>query len=168
MPRAYNRLIGSLDGCAPQDVLDYGAFLVYETEKDGSRPQAEVIETNSEDGNRPTTKWTVYRFDLDRCTFVDGVLSDNPYHPDSSVWWDVDSLASFTGIGREELITAFCSADPVQRAWAYKTVVDYHGVYELDQDPITFTSRSEVYARYVPALRRLRARESRKRQTAKV
>lgn len=92
---------------------------------------------------------TVYRFGLDKCTLVDGVLSDNPYHPNKPAWFakNIDSIASFGGISPEELRKLFCSDNPVERGLAYELLGHYSGFFELDHYPLNVT-RAEAKRRY--------------------
>ena len=66
---------------------------------------------------------------LDRCTFVNGILSDNEFHPEHPAWFAdcVPDLARYIGVEEDQLYAQFCSDDPIERAWAYLTVVHYHG-----------------------------------------
>jgi hypothetical protein len=143
------------------DPIEYGGYFVFddhaellvvpEFDEDG-----EILDTNDD------ARWIVYRFDLQRCTFIDGVLSDNPYHPDKSAWFAgtaaeraarpqdttyLENIVEDTGVELEELIEAFCSDDPVERAEAYLRVADYHGYENFDSYPLTLT-RAEVEERY--------------------
>ena len=142
------RLVANLGDTTP---LEYGGYFVYRDATGVYPPEAELLR-EPEDGNAlddPAARWTVYRFILEPCTFVDGVLSDNPFHPGHAVWFadSLVGLASFTGQTELELITAFCSDDARVRADAWRTVGDYHGYENLDSYPIELT-RAEVKRRY--------------------
>jgi hypothetical protein len=90
--------------------------------------------------------WTEYRVLLERCTYVDGVLSDNKFHPELEVWFasELEQVAKNDGHSKEELIDGLCSADSVERAWAYLALIDYHGVHEFDSYPNSYTDRGLV------------------------
>jgi hypothetical protein len=148
------KLLANLGDVNP---IEYGGYFVYVDETGAYPPEAEWLEAD-EDGT-----WTVYRFILDRCTHVNGILSNNPYHPDHPVWFAkpeseraarpqdntyLKDAADCCGTDPDELAKLFCSADPLERAEAYRVVGLYHGFANLDQYPLQFTSRKEVSARY--------------------
>lgn len=130
------------------DYLEYGGWLVYDHPPDAVF--AEVIEPPCDDGPE---EWTVYRFDLDQCTHVNGVLSDNPYHPEAAAWFgSPDDLASIAKTmdypdGAERLIHDLCSGTTGRLADAYHAIVGYFGAYEFDQYPETF-NRCQIEAAY--------------------
>ena len=93
--------------------------------------------------------FTVYRFNLDRCTFVNGVLSDNPFHPEHPAWFarpaderapnaksGLQMVASCVGKDVDVLVEELCSEDPVSRAQAYQDLFSYHGSDNFDSDPL--------------------------------
>jgi hypothetical protein len=141
--------------------LDYGGYFVFEDQTGVYPAEAEMLEER-EEGER---HYTVYRFSLDRCTWKDGILSDNPYHPDKSAWWaqsekeraerpqdgpyksGLEDLAQFAGITAEELIAQFCSEDALERAEAYRLVGQDHGWINLDGYPLKLTVK-EAKERY--------------------
>lgn len=138
------KLIANLGDVNP---IDYGGFFVYD---DGSVEVFEVPEDwDEEERDHLDNYGTVYRFNIDRCTYVDGVLSSNPYHPDRLVWWamNLTALAADGDTTEEELIECFCSEDLVKRAVAYRELYHYCGPDELDSYPLTL-ARSECEERY--------------------
>lgn len=154
------KLIANLGDASP---LEYGGYFVY---SDGDRPFVEMVEPPCDDIDFDSEKarWTVYSFDIDKCTFIDGVLSDNKFHPDHAAWFaklesekatrpqDTTYLSNvvsqFEGqFTLEEFSLMFCSDDIAKRAWAYREIGQYHGFENLDSDPLTLT-KSEVNARY--------------------
>ncbi len=128
-------------------------------DKTGVYPEeGELLIVPEEDGG----EYTIYRFILERCTFTEGVLSDNKFHPEHAAWWAkpeaerkvrpqdttyLKNIADFIGMDVEELAEHFCSDDALKRAAAYLAVGDYHGFENLDSYPLTMT-RLEVKARY--------------------
>jgi hypothetical protein len=69
---------------------------------------------------------------LDQCTYINGILSDNKYHPEHPAWFaynpgDLPGIANSMDVSVIELIHLFCSEDPIERAVAYKMVYDYWG-----------------------------------------
>lgn len=121
--------------------MDYGGFFVYVDETGVYAPEAESLELN-EGG-----KYTAHRFTLEPCTYIDGVLSDNPYHPKSAAWFadDIEKIQACTGI--DGLVALFCSQDPIERATAWRAVAEYSGLENLDSYPLTLTKK-ECKKRY--------------------
>jgi hypothetical protein len=140
------------------DPIDHDGYFVFVDETGVYPAEAERLESPPDDGDMwddetgdysNSARWIVHRFSLDRCTFTDGVLSDNRFHPDHPAWFadDLESAASCMDFGEPDLRTAFCSDDPIRRANAYRAVGDYHGFDNLDSYPLTL-SRDEVKSRY--------------------
>ena len=128
------------------DPLENGGYFVYRDLTEVYPEEAEHLAVN-ENGPR-----IVHRFILDRCTFVDGVLSDNPYHPDQPAWFakEIDDVANCTGITSADLIAQFCSIDPLERARAFRAIGEYFGFGELDSYPLSLTPQEAAnrYAEY--------------------
>ena len=99
--------------------LEHGGFFVLVD--DNGNTEFESIERSYNDEK----VWIVRTGNLDRCTYVNGILSDNPYHPNSEVW--------FSKLAKEypNLIDFVCSEDPVERALGYEMVASYYGWDEL-------------------------------------
>jgi hypothetical protein len=142
--------------------LTYGGWFVYEDETGVYPPEAEVVVLDDETED---PHYTVYRFVLEPHTFVNGVLSDNPSHPDHPVWYAAKDpghkerhgydgwtnfcrMAEAIGKTPEEFAAMFCSPDPRVRAMAYREVAEYHGYDELDQYPLKMRKR-ELRKRYL-------------------
>jgi hypothetical protein len=102
-----------------------------------------------EDGDNRRTPYTVYRFCADRCTYVNGVLSDNEFHPDYPVWFadKLGAVAQSAGEDEDELREALCAADPLALARAYQSLILYFGPHEFDSYPLQLT-RDEAQERY--------------------
>ena len=124
------------------DYVAHGGTLVYEDANKDYPAQAEVI-VPGESG------CTVYRFILDRCTFIDGVLSDNKYHPESPAWFadGLKDVCETHDADLDETIQNLCSEDPVARAVAYQMVGEFYGWENFDSYPLTL-AKKEVKARY--------------------
>ena len=122
--------------------VEYGGYFIYLDRTGVYPPEAELLETDEAD--HPT--WQLHRFILDRCTYIDGVLSDNAYHPSLPAWFaaGLGNVASTAGSTRDELIAQLCSEDPIQRAMAYRDIGMYHGFDNFDAYPRTYTKRSEL------------------------
>ncbi len=135
--------------------IDHGGYFVYVDETGTYDPEAELLVTYGENvGNQ----WTVFRFSLERCTCLNGILSDNKYHPDYPAWFakDLTSVAETHGQALDELVLMLCSEDPKERARAYESIGNYHGFENFDSYPLTFTDRAEVEARYAEDLAALK------------
>jgi hypothetical protein len=156
MAKVRQRVLAMISASHPRDLCDYGCTFLVETIGESDRPQVVVIEPNDTSGDNRPKSWKEYRFDIDRCTYIDGVLSDNPYHPESAVWFadDLESIADSIGATKEDMIEHFQSPDPIDRAVAYQAIGKNtgHGFLEFDQYPLEFTKRSEVYRRWMPSL----------------
>jgi len=144
------------------DPIEHGGYFIFVDETGVYAPEAELLEV-IEEGDE--ISWEVRRFILEPCTYIDGILSDNKFHPQYPAWFAtpepekakrpqdttyLSNIASCQGLAVEELIKQFCSTDPIQRAWAYRAVGEYHGFANLDEYPLVFTDeqRSEVEERY--------------------
>jgi hypothetical protein len=138
--------------------LDFGGYFVYEDTTGVYGAVAELLEPHPNNPGR----FMIWRFGLDRCTYENGVLSDNPFHRDYPAWFArsevekrvrpqdttyLSNLAEFCGTSTGELIAGFCSADPIARAQAYRMVGAYHGYENLDQYTLIL-SREQAKKRY--------------------
>lgn len=137
-------LIAQLGDANP---IDYGGYFIYRDATGAYTEEAEWLETDDDDD---PGRWAVYRFALERCTYINGILSDNKFHPELDAWFagSVESMASCIGVEPSGLIGWFCSDDPLERAEAYRIVGQYHGFVNLDAYPLEFTNRDEVESRY--------------------
>lgn len=147
--------IANLGDASP---LEYGGYFVYVDETGVYEAEAEVLLEPCDDDR----KFTIYRFTLDRCTFIDGILSDNKFHPEHSAWFAgsaaeqverpqdstyLSNVAETCDIPEANLIRQLCSADPIERAWAYRAIGEYHGWENLDSYPLRLNKR-EIAERY--------------------
>lgn len=138
---------------------EYGGYWIFRDKTGVYAPEGEYLFCPDDEDS---DEYTAYRFCLDPCTFIDGVLSDNKFHPDHCVWFattpelmkvrpqdgrGLEDIASCMGSNVEELIGMFTSNDIVQRAQAYRMVGEYHGFENLDSYPLRMT-RAEVEERY--------------------
>jgi hypothetical protein len=131
--------------------LDHGGYLVYRDRTGVYPPEAVRIEPRDR-------SWYVARFVLEPCTYQDGVLSDNPFHPDRPAWFakDLPAIGRFMGDdGPDGVIEDLCSEDPVQRALGYQAVGLYLGFHQFGDAEIV-TGRVEMRRRYPAAFPRRR------------
>jgi hypothetical protein len=140
-------LVSNLGDASP---LEYGGYFVYVDSTGVYPPEAELLVSPEEGPEDDTAEaWEVRRFILEPCKYVQGILSDNPSHPECPVWFadKLGSMADTFDTTEEDLRALFISADPVARAQAWRMVGEYFGFEELDSYPLRFT-RAEVEKRY--------------------
>lgn len=135
--------------------IDHGACLVFIDETGVYPPEMELIEPPYDDSDGEKT-WRVYRVVCEPCAYVDGILSDNPYHPDEPAWFagtpamrekrpqDTCWLSDLCD-EMEDFIAMITSDDPIMRAHAWKAVFDRHG-WENGDSPVLL-NRSEIGSR---------------------
>ncbi len=158
--------------------FEHGGYYVFVDRNGVEEAQVEVLEVPDEemleeeeppeeeqdelwDHDENVVGHDIYRFDIPRCTYTDGILSDNQFHPYSSAWFanerdernpgsssGIEHVARTCGMDPEELIEWFCSEDPVQRAEAYRAVGQYHGFNQLDSDPLLNLTLADLKERY--------------------
>jgi hypothetical protein len=123
--------------------LEYGGYFVRVDTTGVYAPEAEYLYAPDSDD---ADAWMLYTVALERCTFADGVLSDNKYHPELSAWFadDLDAIARCMDWDIEELRAALCSDDPLQLAQGYRAIGEYHGFENFDSYPQTFAKRWRV------------------------
>jgi len=138
------KLVAQLGDVHP---IEYGGYFVYEDQTGVYPPEvAFLIEPN--EGEKQV--WTEYRFALEPCTFVNGILSDNKFHPDKPAWFadKVEQISHCSGQPEVRAFIADLTGEDIQaRAWAWRGIGEYHGFENLDSYPVTFT-RAEIEARY--------------------
>src|SRR3990167_25857 len=151
------KLVANLGDVNP---LEYGGYFVYTDETGVYEAQAELLIVEDLLDGRDQ-KYTVYRFPLDRCTLVNGILSDNKFHPECMAWFgyrdkdrpqdsDLGDVAKYADL--PDIAELLCSENPVDRARAYQAIGDYHGWDNLDSYPLTLT-RAEAEERYSTELK---------------
>jgi hypothetical protein len=145
--------------------LDHGGYLVYRDRTGLYPPEAVRIEPRDHDGvpeSERDRSWYVTRFVLEPCTYQDGVLSDNPCHPDRPAWFanDLPAIGRFMGDdGPDGVIEDLCSKDPVRLALGYQAIGLYFGFHEF-ADADIITGRVEMRRRYPAAFPRRRRSQS--------
>lgn len=138
--------------------IEYGGFFIYRDMTGQYEAEAEILDPIEE--NDKIARWEIRRFTLDRCTWIDGILSDNQFHPEMPAWFatpeserasrpqDTTYLADVAraaGIEDEtELRDQLCSEIPVVRAVAYREIGNYHGWDNFDAYPRIIDKRSQL------------------------
>jgi hypothetical protein len=125
--------------------VEYGGYWVFVDETGVYTPEAELWEPGPEEGD----EGTVSRFSLEICTYVNGVLSDNKYHPNHPAWFaeDLTDVARCVGLAVSSLRKDLCSSSAATRAIAYRSIGEFHGFLNFDQYPLTVTE-AEARRRY--------------------
>jgi hypothetical protein len=162
-------LIGQL---GDKDPISYGGYFIFRDTTGVYAEEAEYLivpdDDDEEDDEEEEVveegegKYIVYRFILERCTFINGILSDNKFHPEHPAWFAkpekerasrpqdttyLKNIADCMDFKPGELQKLFCSPNPLERAQAYRAVGEYHGFENLDGYPLHLT-RAEVKKRY--------------------
>lgn len=152
------------------DPIEYGGYFVKIDTTGVYPPEVEVLIEPCEGEEQV---WTVYRFILEACTFENGILSDNEFHPDHHVWFAkpesekvkrpqdttyLSGICKTMDVKADELIKQFCSDDPLERASAWHNVGEYHGWDNLDQYPLRL-NRKEAFGRYNSRLQMLKRQD---------
>ncbi len=136
------KLVGTFGDCDP---ITHDGTFVYEDETGVYPPEAERLSRFYD-----RMEWEAHRFILEPCTFINGVLSDNKFHPDHPVWFadSIDQIADYIDRDKDELIQELCGDDACKRAVIWLAVGQYYGMANLDETPLRFTDESKVRARY--------------------
>ena len=142
------KFIANLGDASP---MAHGGFFVYEDATAVYSPECVLLEPkNDEDDIRdPGMFWTVRRFSADKCAFINGVLSDNRFHPELAAWFadKIGALADTYGQTAESVTALLCSADTLDRAQGWRMIGEYFGWDNLDSYPQTL-KRADIYRRY--------------------
>ena len=150
-----DKVIGDIGDSGPR----YGSDWLHVMDAGDDRYQLEKGERITDDDcEQSRDRYEVRVVDVDRCTYVDGVLSDNRFHPAHAAWFE-DSLARVAdcvdylcrdldvhdGMTPEQALRSdLCSDDPMRRAEAYRAILDYHGWDNGDSYPATLTQREAI------------------------
>lgn len=141
--------------------IDHGGQFLFVDETDVYDPQLEVLELiegdeddeyneNDELVHEGNMKWETHRFSLPKCTYQNGVLSENKYHPEHPAWFadGISSVANCVGADVDELISHLCGDDIQARARAYMDIAGHWGINNFDDYPIDYDNRRELEERY--------------------
>lgn len=145
--------------------LEYGGCFVFRDATGVYPPEVEILEVPENEVRPDAKKYIVRRFQLEPCTFTDGILSDNKFHPLHPAWFAkpeterasrpqdttyLKGVADYCGMTEGELVAAFCADNSdtgiIQRAQAWRVVGEYHGFENLDSNPLYLT-RTEAEQR---------------------
>jgi hypothetical protein len=128
--------------------IDHGGKFILVDKTGRYDPEMEVLEKEYNQRN----SWMVWRFIMEPHTYINGVLSDNPHHPEMPVWYadDIKSVAETCDKEPQELIDALCSEDPRERAEGYYCLFTCLSADNFDSYPLTL-DREEVEERYSEA-----------------
>lgn len=136
-----------------------GSRYVYAGRDETDDPYMEVV-CEIYDVPEGEPRFFVYRFDLERFKLL---TKDDRRYLVAKAWrpnwphsftaydeWfhkDLEAVAESCGTTLTKLRQCFCSEDPLERAFAWCCVGDYHGFENLDSYPLHLTE-AELEARY--------------------
>jgi hypothetical protein len=125
--------------------LEYGGIWIFVDTTGVYEPECEVLECPDDENGT----YYVRRFTLEDCTYINGVLSDNKFHPDKPAWFadGLEKLGSFIGADPTQLIAWFLSPDPCERQIAWMAIYYYYGAAELDSYPLVL-AQADIRRRY--------------------
>lgn len=142
------KFIANLGDASP---IAHGGFFVYEDKSGVYAPECVLLQPkNDEDDIRDKDMhWTAWRFSADKCSYVNGVLSDNKFHPELPAWFadKIGSLADTFGQTADEVRALLCSDKTLDRADGWRMIGEYFGFDNLDSYPDRLTRR-DVYNRF--------------------
>ena len=103
---------------------DYGGAFVLVDQTGVYTPELRIFEEPTIGG-----KYEEHTLLLEKCTYINGVLSDNKYHPDKPAWFadSIPDIARFIGVAELQILHQLCSSSVIERAWAYLAITQYHG-----------------------------------------
>jgi hypothetical protein len=146
-----------------ENPIDYDGGFVYEDQSGVYVPELEYIQATKKDECGDACEWFVFRFALDRYeTMTDlGKVLLVPYgfstryylsHPIANYdeWFhrELADVAKTVGRDLNEFRADFCSANVQTRAAVFLDLAQYHGFENFDPNPMIFTSRESIEARY--------------------
>lgn len=163
------KCVGNIGDVRP---LEYGGLYVFVDETGVYPPEMELIDViggdredeYNEEGeliSEGNEKWEIRRVVLENCYYENGILSDNQFHKDRPAWFFKTpqqrkerpqdgshlDICKHSGMDEDEFIRQFLSIYPIQRAYAWQMVAQYHGWDNLDSYPWTSTDRKELEQR---------------------
>lgn len=153
-----------VDNLGDASPIEHGGLFIYKDKTGVYVPEMEKLEPPPDDIDiqDPKARWRVWRVCLEPCTFQDGVLSDNKFHPNHAAWFAkpesekatrpqdttyLSNVASCIGETLDDLRAQFVTGNIQARARAYESIAEYHGWDNFDHYPMSLTL-AEVKARY--------------------
>jgi hypothetical protein len=129
--------------------IEYGGYFVYTDLTGVYDAEAEYLMVPGEEPKPDDPCNKIYRFKLDRCTYINGVLSDNRFHKEHPAWFakDISSIARCSSLSVKALIHMLTSDNILERASAYQMIGEYHGLENMDNYPL-YLSVNELRKRY--------------------
>ncbi len=111
-------------------------------------PEMVHVDDLGESAEELDGQFLVHRFPLDRCTFVNGILSDNQFHPELAAWFadKLPEIANSCGMPLGILRAMLCSDDANHLAIGYDAIGSYYGFDEFDEYPEYMTEAEATEA----------------------
>lgn len=136
------KLVGNLGDV---DVF-HGSRYVFEDTTGVYPPEMEIISPFTDKG----IKWEVSRIVLEPHTFINGVLSENKFHPEYPAWYanKLDNVAASCGTSVNEIISLLTAPEALKRAEGYGLLYDHFGPQEFGDDMDVITTEKELRKRY--------------------
>jgi len=130
------------------DPVEHGGYFIFVDQNGEHEPRGEFWEV-PDDESEPAE---IFRWSLTKCTYQDGVLSDNQFHPEIPAWF-ADSVADAAECCdyQDDIIADLCGDDVLARARAYETIGHYAGFRELDEYPLELSSDAleQLYEKHI-------------------
>ena len=129
--------------------IDHGGLWVMVDKTGANDPMIEILDVHDLDNDTVLRECALTC--IDRCTYIDGVLSDNEFHPTSPAWFseDIDHVSNCCGYRNKfELIKLLCSADPIDRAMGYRDLISYYGIDNFGGYEMREMTRSECKKKF--------------------
>lgn len=101
----------------------------------------------------------IHRIVLEPCTWINGILSDNKFHPECVAFFADDGLvglANTFGLTPDEMAAMFCSTDVCERAQAWFEAASIHGWVNFGDEPISWFKPWQLRKRYKRAVFQVR------------
>lgn len=128
--------------------IDHGGIWVMIDKTGENDPMIELLEVHDLDNDTVERDYAITC--IDRCTYIDGILSDNQWHPALPAWFakDIDKVSSCMGRETRDLIDLLCSADPIDRARGYRDLISYYGIDNFGGYDMTQLTRGEAKKKF--------------------
>ncbi len=111
-------------------------------------PELLILEPYGSDNYSDPTNWRLHTVQCKRLTVIKASgfgarLSDNPFHVNTATWWsgDLSPFAEYIGESLESIARRFASSGPLDRAFLYHDLFNYHGSANFDEYPRELNKR---------------------------